>query len=95
MAKKDFVNRRTALKGIGVLGASAFLTDKANAENEQVSNPLSIDKPPRGVNKQIFDKVFATPFIDTHEHLPAEAYRTRRISANTKSMTSAIFSSII
>ena len=76
MAKRDFVSRRTALKGIGVLGASAFLTDKASAENEQVSNPLSIDKPPRGVNKHIFDKVFATPFIDTHEHLPAEAYRT-------------------
>jgi len=79
MAKRDFVSRRTALKGLGglgAIGATAFLTGTTAANNEQASSPFSVGYLPRGVNKQIFDKVFATPFIDTHEHLPAESYRT-------------------
>jgi predicted TIM-barrel fold metal-dependent hydrolase len=80
MAKRDIVSRRTTLKGLGLLGATAFLAGKTSANDEQasseqVSSPLSLDRPPRGAYKRLFDKVFATPFIDTHEHLPAESYR--------------------
>lgn len=74
MKKKNLVSRRNTLKTIGLLGASALLGSKTSLAKEQLSlNPdwTSLSD----TRKRIFQKVFQTPFIDTHEHLPEEKER--------------------
>jgi predicted TIM-barrel fold metal-dependent hydrolase len=63
--KKDLISRRTTLKTLGAVGASAFLSPEMVQGGEF--------KP--DIRKTIFEKVFATPLIDTHEHLIEEKGR--------------------
>lgn len=76
MAKKKFVSRRSTLKGIGAIGASAFIVSKpayaGGATGGGAEQLTSSD-----VRKQISKKVFETPFIDTHEHLIEETSRLK------------------
>jgi len=65
MKKKNLISRRTTLKTLGAVGASAFLSTKT-VQGEEC-------KP--DIRKTIFEKVFATPLIDTHEHLIEEKGR--------------------
>ncbi len=76
MAKKKFVSRRSTLKGIGAIGASAFIVSKpayaggaAGGGAEQLTSS--------DVRKQILKRVFETPFTDTHEHLIEETSRLK------------------
>ncbi len=74
MKKKDLISRRTSLKTIGLMGASALLGPKMASGKEQ--STLTPDLTSLSdTRKQIFKKVFQTPFIDTHEHLPEEKER--------------------
>jgi predicted TIM-barrel fold metal-dependent hydrolase len=74
MKKKNVISRRTSLKTIGLMGASALLGSKMASGKEQSAltpNLTSLSD----TRKQIFKKVFQTPFIDTHEHLCEEKER--------------------
>ncbi|MHC4739190.1 MAG: amidohydrolase family protein [Planctomycetota bacterium] len=72
------MSRRSTLKSIGALGASAFLGSRTAAGNdEEAENYSSPD-----IRKTIFQKVSQTPFIDTHEHLPEEKERLRHSREN-------------
>lgn len=64
------VSRRTGLKGIGALGAVAWFGSAAEAAGRSGEPGAESD-----VRKAIRDKVWTTPFIDTHEHLPDEDVR--------------------
>ena len=60
-------SRRSALKTVGTMGAAAILGGSAGS----VPALASSEPPPQptDLRKQIFAKVWNTPFIDTHEHL--------------------------
>jgi len=74
MARKGRISRRQTLKSIGVIGASGILGAEASAGREatQASARLSGSG---DVRKTISDRVFATAFVDTHEHLIEESER--------------------
>ncbi len=101
MKKQEQISRRTSLKTIGLAGASAFLGSKIADGKEQ--SPLAPDQTTlRDTRKQIFKKVFQTPFIDTHEHLIEEKDRltgvaVRGFKANdwTKVFTSYLCSDLL
>jgi hypothetical protein len=63
-------SRRDTLKGLGLAGAAALLAGTAGAAPSTTAR-LSLGAPPKQASRlrrEIFRKVWATPFIDTHEH---------------------------
>src|SRR5512138_3244802 len=70
MKKGISVSRRTALKGLGSVGALSLVSSAASASEDRVS-PFS----GRLYQKDILEKVLKTPLIDTHEHLFDEDVR--------------------
>jgi hypothetical protein len=69
---KNLISRRSILKGIGAVGAIDFLSSKkAAGEQEMLDSTDHLSD----IRRKIFQKVFQTPFIDTHEHLPDESRR--------------------
>ena len=75
MKKNDRITRRNTLKAAGALGAAAFLGAQT-ASNDQQAYGGDLDiVGGSDARKQIFKKVFETPFIDTHEHLMEESDR--------------------
>jgi predicted TIM-barrel fold metal-dependent hydrolase len=70
MKKGLSLSRRTALKGLGSVGALSLVSSGAMAADDRVS-PFS----GRLYHKDILDKVLKTPLIDTHEHLFDEEVR--------------------
>jgi predicted TIM-barrel fold metal-dependent hydrolase len=77
MKGKRVISRRSTLKGIGALGAAAFLGARGAGGEESSVGPRDSDVGTSDVRKQIFEKVFATTFVDTHEHLIDEEERLR------------------
>ncbi len=72
MTSRSSISRRDTLQGMGALGASALLGAGA-AEAEGSTGPGA---PMAGrAAAAIAEKVFATPLIDTHEHLIEEKER--------------------
>jgi predicted TIM-barrel fold metal-dependent hydrolase len=71
---KNLISRRSTLKGIGAVGAAAFLGSKATAGEEE-AGPGDLGGGSSEVRQKIFAKVFETKFVDTHEHLPDESER--------------------
>ena len=71
MKKKNNISRRTTLKGIGTIGAMAFLGNKAYSGQFAGMDVKEINNQ-SDIRKTIFSKVFSTPLIDTHEHLIEE-----------------------
>ncbi|MBN1359492.1 MAG: twin-arginine translocation signal domain-containing protein [Sedimentisphaerales bacterium] len=67
MTAERHISRRDALAGVGALGASAFLGSQGLGAEEVVAQG--------GAHRAISEKVFETPFIDTHEHLLEEKER--------------------
>jgi len=65
MKNRKLISRRTTLKTIGAVGASAILS-KNTVQGKEYKHDI---------RKTIFEKVFAEPFIDTHEHLIEEKGR--------------------
>ncbi|MHC4069241.1 MAG: amidohydrolase family protein [Planctomycetota bacterium] len=75
MKGKGAISRRSTLKGIGALGAVAFLGTRGAGGEELSVGPAASDVGTSDVRKQIFEKVFATTLVDTHEHLIDEEER--------------------
>jgi hypothetical protein len=71
LKKKNNISRRTTLKGIGTIGAMAFLGNKAYSGQFAGMDVKEINNQ-SDIRKTIFSKVFSTPLIDTHEHLIEE-----------------------
>ncbi|MCE5249645.1 amidohydrolase family protein [bacterium] len=73
--KGRVIPRRSILKGAGALGPLAVLHSKtAHGEDKKLPDIYrTINISP--LRKELFDKVFSTPFIDTHEHLFEESER--------------------
>ena len=90
MKKKYLISRRTTLKGLGVLGAASVFGHTASAAEESVpaDDPC---KGQSGLRKTIFDKVFKTTLIDTHEHLPDESERLKRAAGPATDDWSVLF----
>ncbi|MHC4122754.1 MAG: amidohydrolase family protein, partial [Planctomycetota bacterium] len=63
-----------ALKTLGAAGTAAFLASQPGSVRA-MSSPSKPAKPQGDIRSQIFQKVFDTPFIDTHEHLLEEKER--------------------
>ena len=74
MKKKNSISRRTTLKGIGTIGAMAFLGNRSYGAQFAGISGKEIDAQ-SDIRKTIFSKVFSTPLIDTHEHLIEERDR--------------------
>ena len=66
-------SRRAALQSAGTVGATFMLGGSLGSSRR----PAAADPPPQSsdVRKVIFDRVWNTPFIDTHEHLCDEHER--------------------
>ena len=74
MSKKRGIPRRSTLKGIGAVGA--FAMAGAGCAGPQSENDASNGVPSvKNIRPSIAEKVAATPFIDTHEHLLEEKSR--------------------
>ena len=71
---KDLISRRAALKGIGAIGAVGFLGSKTAGGKEEAPTAADLTSLSE-TRKKVFQKVFETRFIDTHEHLPDESER--------------------
>jgi len=85
LKKKNSIYRRTTLKGIGTIGAMAFLANRTCGGQFAGISAKEMDGQ-NDIRKTIFAKVFSTPLIDTHEHLIEERDRlnasNRRIQSN-------------
>ena len=84
MAKKTTLSRRDTLQGMSILGAGTLL-GSTTALGETASTA------PSRVHPDIWEKVFNTPLIDTHEHLIEEKDRLsgtahRRVQADDWSL---------
>ncbi|MCK4965884.1 amidohydrolase family protein [bacterium] len=75
MKNKKLISRRSSLKGIGAIGAAAYLDSKAIIKDDKISMKNKLPFHSSDTRKKIAEKVFATPFIDTHEHLIEEKGR--------------------
>lgn len=75
MKEKQLISRRSTLKGIGAMGTLTFLNSKTGKSNEIGAANYEIPSYSSDIRKQVFQKVFQTPFIDTHEHLIEEKGR--------------------
>jgi len=85
LKKKNSISRRTTLKGIGTIGAMAFIGNQAYGEQFVGISGKEMDGQ-TDIRRTVFAKVFSTPLIDTHEHLIEESDRlnasNRRIQSN-------------
>jgi predicted TIM-barrel fold metal-dependent hydrolase len=75
MKGRKKISRRSTLKGMGALGAAAFLGACSTGGEESSVGSKDSDVGTSDVRKRIFEKVFATSFVDTHEHLSDESER--------------------
>ncbi len=72
MADNNPISRRKTLQAASVLGASALLHSNAEGAADGAGEEAVM---PGRVNPAIAERVFATPLIDTHEHLIEEKER--------------------
>ncbi len=71
MAHDNPISRRHTLQAVSTLGATAFLGSSSPAAGDSASMP----GPAGRAHPAIVERVFQTPLIDTHEHLPEEKDR--------------------
>mgnify|MGYP001093540653 CR=1 FL=1 len=69
MDKAGFTRRET-LKVLGLFGAGHLISAGSAWALPAVEFPVS--QQPTDIRRQIFAKVWQTPLVDTHEHLPDE-----------------------
>ena len=73
--KKLTLRRRSMLKGMGAFGAASLIgTPAAIGQAGRYAHPGGTDTS-GDIRKELFSRVFQTPFIDTHEHLIEEKGR--------------------
>jgi len=74
MKRRKGIPRRATLKGMGAFGALAAGSPAAYGAGKRLANAGGIDSL-KGVRREIYARVFSTPFVDTHEHLIEEKCR--------------------
>ena len=74
---KNLISRRSTLKGIGAIGALGFFGSKTASGKEETARGAEPAFHSSDVREKIFQKVFATKFVDTHEHLIDEEERLK------------------
>ena len=72
---QERISRRRTLQGMGAIGASAILGSGAAEGQGQTRSGPKTPGGRRNARRAIFEKVFRTPFVDTHEHLIEERER--------------------
>ena len=75
MKNKTSVSRRNSLKNMGATGISAMAVTEISVAGEKTSVTKVIPKIPSNYREKIFEKVFGTTLIDTHEHILEEKSR--------------------
>ena len=75
MKNRNFISRRSTLKGIGVIGASTLFRARTANADDKPHKSQNAKISPSEISKIIFQKVEQTPFIDTPEHLTEENQR--------------------
>lgn len=72
MSDEPRVTRRSALKTAGILGAASLASSLGESTAGSAAEP-----PPQAsdTRRQVFARVWATPLVDTHEHLVEERDR--------------------
>ncbi|MCF7973471.1 MAG: amidohydrolase [Phycisphaerae bacterium] len=75
MMHSDNITRRSTLKGLGVAGVSSLLTTAGMADDEATLHAAPVLPAPLDSSRALRDKVEATAFVDTHEHLIEERHR--------------------
>ncbi|MCU0914359.1 MAG: amidohydrolase family protein [Planctomycetes bacterium] len=76
MARGNPVSRRQTLQGVSALGAAAILGSVGNVPADTSGSPAVPGWKSGGqANPEVAKRVFATPLIDTHEHLIEEKER--------------------
>jgi len=79
MKSKKLISRRSTLKGIGAISASALIGPKT-ARSKEIPAVSDHTFGLSDTRRRIFQKVFQTPFVDTHEHLIEEKERLAGVS---------------
>mgnify|MGYP000851944403 CR=1 FL=1 len=80
MAQKGSISRRNTLQGIGAAGAAGLLGSLGGVPaRASAKTPHGVASSTRA-NPALVEKVFQTPLIDTHEHLPEEQERLKAAS---------------
>jgi len=79
MGKKNKFSRRTALKATGA-AAALGLMGSAGCGSENTISGRNATISSNEIRKTISDKVFNTPLINTHDHLPEEKDRLAGVS---------------
>jgi len=79
MERKDRISRRQTLKSIGAIGASGILGAEAS-EGKEPAKASAQSSGSGDVREVIFERVLATAFVDTHEHLIEEKERLQGAS---------------
>ncbi len=72
---KKLITRRNSIKSLGALGAASMTASHLGGAGAFENIPLPPAGGCRDTREVIFRKVFATPLIDTHEHLIEEKGR--------------------
>ena len=75
MKKNSRLSRRASMKGMGALGAAAFLGTHTASGAPASTFAVPEDYATSDVKKQIAEKVWNTSLVDTHEHLFEENVR--------------------
>ena len=73
------MNRRTIIKGTGALGAISLAVSTDAEKSAGTTRLHALSPRSAGIYEEIYQKVQATPFIDTHEHLMEERDRIKGI----------------
>jgi len=72
MKEKNVFTRRESLKGLGAMGVFSLAAPGCVMEESRTGTAGQIPSASGNIREEIFEKVFQTPFIATHEHLIEE-----------------------
>ena len=75
MKKENKIPRRATLKGMGAAGALTVINSKRAFGKEVPHTNPDVFHCSSDIRKEIFNKVFSTMLIDTHEHIIEEKGR--------------------
>jgi predicted TIM-barrel fold metal-dependent hydrolase len=74
---KEAISRRSAIKGVGAIGAGVALGSFVGSSSEEAKTPQTAAKP-GDIADQIARLVADTPLVDSHEHLIEEKERLEK-----------------
>jgi hypothetical protein len=75
--QKDRISRRSAIRGVGAIGAGVAIGSFVGARAEETKAPTTVPKA-SDIADQIARRVAETPLVDSHEHLIEEKERLEK-----------------